>query len=96
MHPFCFIDDTLWTGVPGDYTSTNYPSALTQVRNLVDDGKYSEATSAAMSLKGKLPEVKNCGCKCLIHLNFYVLYNLLFRRMIIQVIINPFQIPKYY
>ncbi|GMH02832.1 hypothetical protein Nepgr_004671 [Nepenthes gracilis] len=40
-------EDTLWTGVPGKYTDPNAPEALEEVRKLVDDGKYAEATSVA-------------------------------------------------
>ena len=40
-------EDTLWTGIPGNYTDPNVPKALETVRTLVDDGKYSEATDVA-------------------------------------------------
>ncbi|XP_021753434.1 alpha-L-fucosidase 2-like [Chenopodium quinoa] len=40
-------DDTLWTGIPGNYTDPNAPKALANVRKLVDTGKYSEATAFA-------------------------------------------------
>ncbi|GAB2225066.1 hypothetical protein Drorol1_Dr00005849 [Drosera rotundifolia] len=40
-------EDTLWTGTPGDYTDPNASQAVEEVRKLVDDGNYSEATSVA-------------------------------------------------
>ncbi|GAB4852847.1 Alpha-L-fucosidase 2 [Ancistrocladus abbreviatus] len=40
-------EDTLWTGIPGNYTDPNAPEALEEVRKLVDDGKYAEATAVA-------------------------------------------------
>ncbi|XP_010547973.1 PREDICTED: alpha-L-fucosidase 2 [Tarenaya hassleriana] len=45
-------EDTVWTGVPADYTNPNAPEALSEVRNLVSDGKYAEATAAAVKLSG--------------------------------------------
>ncbi|KAK1322857.1 Alpha-L-fucosidase 2 [Acorus calamus] len=42
--------DTLWTGIPGDYTNPQAPAVLSQVRKLVDDGQYVEATAAAFGL----------------------------------------------
>nr|XP_043627326.1 alpha-L-fucosidase 2-like [Erigeron canadensis] len=45
-------EDTLWTGTPGNYTDPNAPTALSEVRKLVDDGKYAEATKAAIKLSG--------------------------------------------
>ncbi|XP_030943780.1 alpha-L-fucosidase 2-like [Quercus lobata] len=50
-------DDTLWTGTPGNYTNPNAPEALLEVRKLVDNGKYAEATEAAIKLTGNLAEV---------------------------------------
>ncbi|XP_028780557.1 alpha-L-fucosidase 2-like [Neltuma alba] len=50
-------EDTLWTGNPGDYTNKNAPPALVEVRKLVDDGKYTEATAAAVKLSGDPSEV---------------------------------------
>nr|XP_004292088.2 PREDICTED: alpha-L-fucosidase 2 [Fragaria vesca subsp. vesca] len=50
-------EDTLWTGTPGNYTNTNAPQALTEVRQLVDDGKYAEATEAAVKLTGDPSDV---------------------------------------
>ncbi|ERN10880.1 alpha-L-fucosidase 2 isoform X1 [Amborella trichopoda] len=43
-------EDTLWTGVPGDYTDSQAPNVLSQVRELVDKGQYPEATKAAFGL----------------------------------------------
>ncbi|KAG4168401.1 hypothetical protein ERO13_A12G021400v2 [Gossypium hirsutum] len=43
-------EDTLWTGVPGDYTNPEAPAALAEVRKLVDNGDYAEATKAAVKL----------------------------------------------
>ncbi|GAB2291720.1 Alpha-L-fucosidase 2 [Dionaea muscipula] len=40
-------EDTIWTGIPADYTDPNAPEALDKVRRLVDDGKYAEATALA-------------------------------------------------
>jgi hypothetical protein len=54
-----FIDDTLWTGVPGNYTDKNAPEVLAEVRKLVDDKKYPEATTAAVKLSGAPSEVCN-------------------------------------
>ncbi|XP_038983428.1 alpha-L-fucosidase 2-like isoform X2 [Phoenix dactylifera] len=42
--------DTLWTGVPGNYTDPDAPAVLSKVRELVDNGQYAEATSAAFGL----------------------------------------------
>ncbi|XP_043813952.1 alpha-L-fucosidase 2 isoform X4 [Manihot esculenta] len=50
-------EDTLWTGTPSDYTNPDSPEALSQVRNLVDNGKYTEATEAAVNLFGNTTEV---------------------------------------
>lgn len=47
----------MWTGVPGDYTNPNAPNVLSRVRKLVDDGKYAEATVAAVDLQGNPPDV---------------------------------------
>ncbi|KAL6623029.1 hypothetical protein ACP70R_032908 [Stipagrostis hirtigluma subsp. patula] len=44
--------DTLWTGVPGNYTDPNVPSALAVVRGLVDEGRFVDATKAASCLFG--------------------------------------------
>ncbi|KAK9097262.1 hypothetical protein Sjap_022759 [Stephania japonica] len=46
-------EDTLWTGVPGDYTNPEAPKALAEVRGLVDKGEFAEATKAAFALSGK-------------------------------------------
>ncbi|KAL9238298.1 hypothetical protein vseg_012736 [Gypsophila vaccaria] len=40
-------EDTLWTGIPGEYTDPSARKALLKVRKLVDDGNYSEATLVA-------------------------------------------------
>ncbi|PON90622.1 Alpha-L-fucosidase [Trema orientale] len=45
-------EDTLWTGTPGNYTDYSAPEALKQVRKLVDQGDYAEATAAAAKLTG--------------------------------------------
>lgn len=50
-------DDTLWTGVPGNYTNSDAPTALTTVRKLVDDGKYAEATKEAVKLSADPSDV---------------------------------------
>ena len=53
-HKVNFIaDDTLWTGSPGNYTNPDAPKALSEVRNLVNDGKYAEATTSAVKLSGE-------------------------------------------
>ncbi|KAL9317273.1 hypothetical protein ACSQ67_013790 [Phaseolus vulgaris] len=46
-------EDTLWTGIPGDYTNKSAPQALAEVRKLVDDRKFPEATAAAVKLSGE-------------------------------------------
>ncbi|PNY12361.1 alpha-L-fucosidase 2-like protein [Trifolium pratense] len=50
-------EDTLWTGVPANYTDKNAPQVLAEVRKLVDDKKYPEATTAADKLSGAPSEV---------------------------------------
>ncbi|XP_074366897.1 alpha-L-fucosidase 2-like [Apium graveolens] len=50
-------EDTLWTGNPGTYTDSNAPEVVSEVRGLVDAGKYAEATTAAAPLLGKPTEV---------------------------------------
>ncbi|KAI4295717.1 hypothetical protein L6164_035733 [Bauhinia variegata] len=52
-------EDTLWTGAPGDYTDPDAPKALPEVRKLVDQEQYSEATvaSAKLTENGKPSEV---------------------------------------
>lgn len=50
-------EDTLWTGVPGNYTNPDAPVALSEVRKLVDDGKYAEATKAAVKLSADPSDV---------------------------------------
>ncbi|RRT33475.1 hypothetical protein B296_00047607 [Ensete ventricosum] len=49
MRIFC-ADDTLWTGVPGDYTNPDAPAVLAKVRSLVDSGDYAAASVAAKGL----------------------------------------------
>ena len=49
--------DTLWTGVPGNYTDPKAPASLAEVRKLVNDGRFVEATKAASGLYGGLTEV---------------------------------------
>uniref|UniRef100_A0A453SIT9 Glycosyl hydrolase family 95 N-terminal domain-containing protein n=1 Tax=Aegilops tauschii subsp. strangulata TaxID=200361 RepID=A0A453SIT9_AEGTS len=49
--------DTLWSGVPGDYTDPKAPAALAAVRKLVDEGRFVDATNAASGLFGGLTEV---------------------------------------
>lgn len=56
-HSNWFVEDTLWTGTPGNYTNPNAPEALKEVRELVDNGNYSEATAAAAKLTGNPAEV---------------------------------------
>lgn len=55
---FFFADDTLWTGVPGDYTNPKAPDVLAKVRKLVDDGHYSEASKVAFDLAGHPSDVR--------------------------------------
>jgi alpha-L-fucosidase 2 len=45
-----FVEDTLWTGTPGNYTNPHAPEALSVVRKLVDNGQYADATTAAEKL----------------------------------------------
>ncbi|CAO2168885.1 unnamed protein product [Urochloa humidicola] len=49
--------DTLWTGGPGNYTNPKAPAVLSNVRSLVDNGKYPEATAAAYDLSGDQTQV---------------------------------------
>ncbi|KAL1831629.1 hypothetical protein ACET3Z_001280 [Daucus carota] len=49
-------DDTIWTGNPGNYTNPDAPKVLSEVRKLVNDGKYAEATKAAVNLSGNPSE----------------------------------------
>ncbi|CAA3008233.1 alpha-L-fucosidase 2-like isoform X1 [Olea europaea subsp. europaea] len=46
-------EDTLWTGIPGNYTNPGVPPILSEVRKLVDEGQYSAATTAALNLSGE-------------------------------------------
>ena len=52
-----YVEDTLWTGIPVGYTNPNAPEALSEVRKLVDDGKYAEATAEAVKLSGNPSDV---------------------------------------
>lgn len=52
-----FVECTLWTGTPGDYTNPDAPKALSEVRKLVDDGDYAAATEAAVKLSGNPSDV---------------------------------------
>lgn len=63
------VDDTLWTGVPGDYTNPDAPGFLSKVRKLVDDGQYAEATAAAFGLSDHPPEVGDVLSVCLFFLS---------------------------
>ncbi|GMQ01019.1 hypothetical protein CsSME_00047823 [Camellia sinensis var. sinensis] len=49
-------EDTLWTGIPGNYTDPDVPEALSKVRKLVDNGQYAEATIEGENLLGGLCE----------------------------------------
>ena len=50
-------EDTLWTGIPGDYTRPTALEALSEVRGLVDHGEYAEATEASIKLFGNPAQV---------------------------------------
>lgn len=50
-------EDTLWTGIPNNYTNPNAPEALAEVRKLVDNGQYVEATKEAVKLSGEPSDV---------------------------------------
>ncbi|KAI4342334.1 hypothetical protein MLD38_026972 [Melastoma candidum] len=50
-------EDTLWTGVPADYTNPDAPAALSTVRKLVDSGEYFNATTEAVKLSGRPSDV---------------------------------------
>ncbi|CAN1812987.1 Alpha-L-fucosidase 2 [Linum perenne] len=49
-------DDTLWTGIPGDYTDPNAPAALSEVRKLVSNAQFPEASLQALQLSGNSSE----------------------------------------
>lgn len=49
-------EDTLWTGIPGNYTNPSIPQALNEVRELVDEGQFAEASSKSVDLLGGLTE----------------------------------------
>ncbi|KAK2664955.1 hypothetical protein Ddye_003529 [Dipteronia dyeriana] len=50
-------EDTLWTGIPGNYTDPKAPEALSVVRKLVDSGKYVEATKESVKLTANSSDV---------------------------------------
>lgn len=50
-------EDTLWTGIPGNYTNPRVPKALYEVRKLVDNGQYAEASAQAVNLLSGPSEV---------------------------------------
>ncbi|KAM7263431.1 hypothetical protein ACFE04_001114 [Oxalis oulophora] len=50
-------EDTLWTGIPGNYVNPKVPQALEVVRKLVDDGKFVEATTEAENLSDNPSDV---------------------------------------
>ncbi|KAH9310845.1 hypothetical protein KI387_025880, partial [Taxus chinensis] len=49
--------DTLWTGEPRDFTDPKVAAILPQVRKLVTDGKFAEATAAAKAMADQPTEV---------------------------------------
>ncbi|KAL8160550.1 hypothetical protein V2J09_002087 [Rumex salicifolius] len=51
-------EDTLWTGIPGNYTDPNASKGLAHVRELVNSSKYAEATKMAeIELSGNPADV---------------------------------------
>ncbi|WCJ17835.1 1 2-alpha-L-fucosidase [Euphorbia peplus] len=50
-------EDTLWTGSPSDFTNAGGPEALSEVRKLVDDVRFTEATAASAKLFGNPADV---------------------------------------
>eukprot|EP01018_Ginkgo_biloba_P015598 Gb_36169 [translate_table: standard] len=50
-------EDTLWTGVPSDFTDPQVVTILPQVRKLVGEGHFAEATSVAKKMAGTPTEV---------------------------------------
>lgn len=50
-------EDTLWTGIPGDYTDPDALDTLSKVRKLVDNTQYVEATASAVGLSGNPSDV---------------------------------------
>ncbi|CAN6449719.1 unnamed protein product [Victoria cruziana] len=50
-------EDTLWTGVPADYTDPKVPGVLARVRDLVDQSKFFDATQAAFDMDDHPSEV---------------------------------------
>lgn len=69
MH-LIFVEDTLWTGIPRNYTNSDVPEVLSEVRKLVDDGQYVEATTKGVKLLGDPSEV--C-CLCYLVEFFFLL-----------------------
>ena len=57
LNCFFLLEDTLWTGTPTDFTDPAIPQALSEVRNLVGSGRFSEATKAAAGMFGKYTNV---------------------------------------
>ncbi|CAN0880084.1 Alpha-L-fucosidase 2 [Linum grandiflorum] len=50
-------EDTLWTGIPGNYVDPDAPKALAEVRSLVDNAKFAEASDASAKLFGGQTQV---------------------------------------
>ncbi|KAL2324239.1 hypothetical protein Fmac_023297 [Flemingia macrophylla] len=50
-------EDTLWTGIPSNYANKSASQALAEVRKLVDDRRFSEATAEAVKLSGNPSDV---------------------------------------
>ncbi|KAJ4837467.1 hypothetical protein Tsubulata_013177 [Turnera subulata] len=48
-------EDTLWTGNPRDYVNPNAPEALEEVRKLVDNGHYADASTLASNKLTDVP-----------------------------------------
>lgn len=55
----CLAEDTLWTGIPGNYTNPDAPKTLSVVRKLVDNGQYAKATEAAVKLSDSPSDVQS-------------------------------------
>lgn len=51
------VEDTLWTGTPSDFTDPDAPIALSEVRKLVNNGQFAEATEFATNLSGNPSDV---------------------------------------
>ncbi|KAJ0076593.1 hypothetical protein Patl1_35283 [Pistacia atlantica] len=50
-------EDTLWTGIPGNYSNPEASEALSEVRHLVVIGEYAAATSESINLFGHPADV---------------------------------------